>query len=95
MAEKCRKYDRNRDWCKAYRASGKHEKSHARRVLKHIIRSGMKDVSAIEYWHKLPALARRGLTDAALNPVQSSHKRIPPKYKGKAMNGKEINPNAA
>ena len=43
---KGRKIGRNKAFCEAYRRTGEHEKSHAKRILKHLKRYGGGDLIA-------------------------------------------------
>ena len=85
-----RKYDRNRDFCKAYANSLKHEQSHARRVWKHLQRHPA-DATAVHYWNNLSPAARQraGFSIESVAPKKSPAKRIPPRFYGPAMGGDE------
>lgn len=47
MAKNGGKIDRNRKWCEQYRAAQKHEKSHVRRIVRHLARHGAGDAVAV------------------------------------------------
>lgn len=55
--KKSRKHGRNKKWCERYRLEQKHEKSHARRVTKHLS-AHPTDQKALGYWRNLPLVAR-------------------------------------
>lgn len=56
--QKGRKIGRNKDWCKAYRNSGRRERNKATRLLKHFKRYGTASASAVHCYNNLPLLFR-------------------------------------
>jgi hypothetical protein len=70
----------------------RHEKSHARRVYRHLfVRGHLTDAKSVHHWNNMSALARSraGLPTENLAPVKSKHKKIAPRYRGASMGGRE------
>lgn len=72
--KKHRKYGRNADWCKAYRARGQREKNKIKKVLRHILRYGATDHMAVHYYNNLPHFYDKPVEYRSITPVKREGK---------------------